>query len=126
MAKRRVIEIPGLSHRAPIPMGAAIGNIVFSSAISGRDPETNALPGDPDKQAEVLFRNISSFMERAGGTTDDIVRMTVYLKEERYRESINKEWLKMFPDEKDRPARHAIRVDVRGEVLFQIEIIAVI
>ena len=126
MAKRRVIEIPGLSHQAPIPMGAAIGNIVFSSAISGRDPKTDVLPEDPDKQAEVLFRNISSFMERAGGTTDDIVRMTVYLKEERYRESINKEWLKMFPDEKDRPARHAIRVDVRGEVLFQIEIIAVI
>ena len=126
MAKRRVIEIPGLSQRAPIPMGAAIGNIVFSSAISGRDPKTNTLPGDPDKQAEVLFRNIRSFMERAGGTTDDIVRMTVYLKEERYRESINKEWLKMFPSEHDRPARHAIRVDVRGEMLFQIEIFAVV
>ncbi len=65
-------------------------------------------------------------MERAGGTTDNIGHMTVYLKEERYRESINKEWLKMFPDERDRPARHAIRVDVRGEVLFQIEIIAVV
>ena len=107
-------------------MGAAIGNIVFSSAISGRDPKTNTLPGDPDKQAEVLFQNIKSFMERAGGTTDDIVRMTVYLKEERYRESINKEWLKLFPSEHDRPARHAIRVDVRGEMLFQIEIFAVV
>ena len=107
-------------------MGAAIGNIVFSSVISGRDPKTDALPGDPDMQAEVLFQNIRSFMERAGGTTDDIVRMTVYLKEERYRESINKEWLKMFPSEHDRPARHAIRVDVRGEVLFQIEIFAVV
>ena len=126
MAKRRVIEIPGLSHQAPIPMGAAIGNIVFSSAISGRDPKTNTLPGDPDKQAEVLFQNIRSFMERAGGTTDDIVRMTVYLKEERYRDSINKEWLKLFPSEHDRPARHAIRVDVRGEMLFQIEIFAVV
>ncbi len=73
-----------------------------------------------------LKTNIRTFMERAGGTTDNIGHMTVYLKEERYRESINKEWLKMFPDEKDRPARHAIRVDVRGEVLFQIEIIAVI
>ena len=126
MAKRRVIEIPGLSHRAPIPMGATIGNMVFSSAISGRDPETNVLPEDPDKQAEMLFRNIRTFMERAGGTTGDIGHMTVFLKEERYRESVNKEWLKMFPDEKDRPARHSIRVDVRGEVLFQIEIIAVV
>jgi enamine deaminase RidA (YjgF/YER057c/UK114 family) len=126
MAKRRAIEIPGLSHQAPIPMGAAIGNIVFSSAISARDPKTNTLPGDPDKQAKVLFQNIRSFMERAGGTTDDIVRMTVYLKEERYRESINKEWLTMFPSEHDRPARHAIKSEVRGEVLFQIEIFAVV
>ncbi|MFQ5918082.1 MAG: RidA family protein [Candidatus Binatia bacterium] len=126
MAKRRVIEIPGLSHQAPIPMGAAIGNVTFSSAISGRDPKTNTLPEDPDRQAEVLFRNIRTFLEQAGGTTDDIVRMTVYLKEERHRESINKEWLKMFPNENDRPARHAIKAEVRGEVLFQIEIIAII
>ncbi|MEE8076418.1 MAG: RidA family protein [Candidatus Binatia bacterium] len=126
MAKRRVIEIPGLSHQAPIPMGAAIGNVVFSSAISGRDPETNALPEEPDRQAGVLFQNIRTFMERAGGTTDNIGHMTVYLKEERYRESINKEWLKMFPSEHDRPARHAIKSEVRGEVLFQIEIIAII
>ena len=48
------------------------------------------------------------------------------MKEERYRESINKEWLKMFPSEHDRPARHAIKSEVRGEVLFQIEIIGVI
>ncbi len=107
-------------------MGAAIGNVVFSSAISGRDPETNALPEEPDRQAGVLFQNIRTFMERAGGTTDNIGHMTVYLKEERYRESINKEWLKMFPSEHDRPARHAIKSEVRGEVLFQIEIIAII
>ena len=126
MAKRKVIEIPGLAHQAPIPMGAKIGNIVFSSAISGIEPQTKSPPQDPDKQAEALFRNIRTFMKQAGGTPDDIIRMAVYLKEESYREAINKEWLKMFPDEHSRPARHAIKIELRGEVLFQIELVAVL
>lgn len=126
MGKRKSIEIPGVSHQAPIPMGTKIGNLVFSSAISGYDPQTKALPADPDQQAEMLFRNVRTFMEKAGGTADDIIKMTVFLREERYRESINKEWLKMFPDKEDRPARHAIKADLRGEVLFQVEIVAVL
>ena len=126
MAKRKVIEIPGLAHQAPIPMGAKIGNVVYSSAISGIEPQTKSPPQDPDKQAEALFRNIRTFMKQAGGTPDDIIRMAVYLKEESYREAINKEWLKMFPDEHSRPARHAIKIELRGEVLFQIELIAVL
>lgn len=125
-SRREVVEIPGLSHDAPIPMGAKIGGFVFSSAISGRDPETGALPDDPDLQAELLFRNIRTFMKNVGGTPDNIGHMTVYLKEEKHREAVNKEWLKMFPDEKDRPARHAITIELRGKVLFQIEIIAVL
>lgn len=125
-SRREVVEIPGLSHGAPIPMGAKIGGMVFSSAISGRDPETGELPVDPDLQAEVLFRNLRTFMKNAGGTPDSIAHMTVFLREEKYREAINKEWLKMFPDEKDRPARHAITIELRGKVLFQIEIIAVL
>ena len=43
-SKREVIEIPGLSHMVPIPMGAKKGNIVFSSAIGGRNPETGETP----------------------------------------------------------------------------------
>ena len=126
MAKREIIEIPGVSHQNPIPMGAKIGNLIFSSAIPGLDPEAKSLPEDPDKQAEVLFRNIRTFMERAGGSPEDIIRMTVYVKEEQYRDSINKEWLKMFPDEKDRPARHTIKSPIRGDMLFQIELVAVL
>lgn len=107
-------------------MGAKIGNIVYSSAISGLEPNAKSPPSDPDQQAEVLFRNIRTFMEHAGGTPDDIIRMTVYVKEEQYRDSINKEWLKMFPDENNRPARHTLKAPVRGEALFQVEVIAVL
>ena len=126
MAKRSVIEIPGLAHNAPIPNGAKIGNLVFSSAISGKDTETGKVPQDPDQQAEVLFRNIQKFMELAGGTPEHIGHMTVFLQEEKYRDSINQAWLKMFPDEHNRPARHALKAELRGGLLFQVELIAVL
>jgi hypothetical protein len=32
----------------------------------------------------------------------------------------------MFPNEEDRPARHAITAELRGGMLFQLEIIAVL
>ena len=126
MAKRTMIEIPGLAHGVPIPNGAKIGNVIFSSAISGKNTETGKLPPDPDEQAEVMFHNLRKFMELAGGTPENIGKMTVFLRDEKYRDSINKAWLKMFPDEHNRPARHAVKADLRGEVLFQIEVMAVL
>jgi 2-iminobutanoate/2-iminopropanoate deaminase len=109
-----------------IPNGTVIGNMVFSSAISGKDAKTGVLSSEPDEQAEAMFRNLRLFMEKAGGTPDNIAHMTVFLKEEKLRDSVNKAWLKMFPDEHDRPARHALKADLRGQFLFQIEVIAVL
>jgi len=127
MAKlRQTIEIPGMPHGAPIPNGAKIGNMVFSSGISGRDIEKELTPEDPDEQAAAMFRNLRTFMERAGGTPDHIVHMTVYMKDEKYRDNVNKEWVKMFPNEDDRPARHAVKIELRGSNFFQIEVVAVL
>jgi len=126
MAKREVIDIPGVAHQAPIPSGVKIGNMVFSSAISGRDAKTNELPADPDQQAKLLFQNLRTFMAQAGGNPDNIGHVTLYIKDERQRDIVNRYWIEMFPNEKDRPARHAVSADLRGGMLFQLEIIAVL
>lgn len=126
MAKRKSIHIKGMEHGAPIPNGAAVGNMVFSSAISGKDAKTGVMSPNPDEQAEAMFQNLQLFMESAGATPDNIGYMKVYLKEEKYRDAVNKAWLKMFPDEHDRPARHALKAELRGEMLMQIEVIAVL
>ena len=42
MAKRKSIHIEGMEHSAPIPNGVVIGNLVFSSAISGKDANRRA------------------------------------------------------------------------------------
>jgi 2-iminobutanoate/2-iminopropanoate deaminase len=126
VTQRRSIHIPGMKHGAPIPNGAALGNLIFSSAISGKDAKTGVLSPDPDEQAEAMFRNLRLFMETAGGTPANVGYMKVYLREEKFRDAVNKAWLKMFPDEHDRPARHALKAELRGDVLFQIEVIAVL
>jgi 2-iminobutanoate/2-iminopropanoate deaminase len=126
MAKRKSIHIKGMEHGAPIPNGTIMGNMIFSSAISGKDAQTGVLSDNPNEQAEAMFRNLTLFMEKAGGAPDNIAHMTVFLKEEKYREAVNNAWLKMFPDEHDRPARHALKADLRGQMLFQVEVIAVL
>ena len=40
MAKRKSINWPGFKHENPIPNASMIGNILMSSIISGRDPDS--------------------------------------------------------------------------------------
>jgi 2-iminobutanoate/2-iminopropanoate deaminase len=126
MARRRAIHLAGLQHGAPIPSGAVVGNVVFSSAISGRDPQTGVAPADPQAQAATMFANLRRFMEAAGGTPEDIGHLTLYLKDMKYREAANKAWIEMFPDAANRPARHAVQAEMRDDVFFQVEVIAVL
>jgi 2-iminobutanoate/2-iminopropanoate deaminase len=123
--KRRVLGVPGIEHQAPIPQAVEIG-LVFSSAIFGEDPETGELPPDPALQAELVFRHVRTLLEQAGSGPEAVAKMTIYVADDAYREAVNHEWLKMFPDEHDRPARHTVRADLRRGMLVQCELVAVV
>jgi 2-iminobutanoate/2-iminopropanoate deaminase len=126
MARREVLEIPGLGHGTnPIPLGVKIGSMVFSSTIMGQDT-TGETPNEPDQQIALAFQNMRRLVELAGGTTDDIAKVVVYLKDLRLRELVNVEWVKMFPNAHDRPVRHTIQSDSPTNPGIQLEIIAVL
>ena len=125
--KRRSIHVKGVQHGAPIPMGARVGNMLFSSGIMGTDPSPGTVPEDLGQQCELAFANMKSMVENAGGTIEDIGTIKVYMKDRSQREAVNRPWLKMFPDEENRPARHAIEYDAFPPgVLVQLEIVAVL
>ena len=92
----------------------------------GKDPADDSLPDDPARQAELMFQNARTLLERAGASFDDVAHMTVFLKDNAYREHLNREWLKAFPDEHDRPARHTLLWDLPGQMLIQCELVAVV
>ena len=129
MAARRPrsLEIPGVTHgKVPIPAGARVGNLIFSSGIMGKDPATDTLPADAAAQARFAFENLRTLLADGGARPEDVAKVTVFVKDNSAREPINNEWLKMFPDPHDRPARHTLVYDLQGGMLLQLEVVAVI
>ena len=107
MPKRQSIEVPGFSHANPIPAASRIGNIMMSSVISGRDPSTGEMPDHLAQQIVNIFTHIRSAMQAAGGSPEDIIKITFWVEDPASeRAALNGEWEKMFPDESSRPARH--------------------
>jgi len=106
MVQRDSIHINGFIHTNPIPNASRIGNIVVSGAIMGRDPETDAPGATLADQCQLVFRHIRATIEAAGGTPENIIKVTVWLKDPSDREALNYEWVRMFPDPESRPARH--------------------
>ena len=123
----RSIEVEGVTHgSAPIPMGARVGNMIFSSGLLGKDPATDRLPADGPAQARHLFDNLQTLLRNGGSAMEDVVHVTVFLKDNAHREALNAEWLRCFPDPHDRPARHVQMADLQNGILMQLEIVAVV
>ena len=123
----RSIEVPGVNHgNVPIPMGARVGNMLFSSGIAGKDPATNKVPPEAAEQARFAFQNLRTLLQNGGATLEDVGHVTVFVKDESVRDAINAEWVKCFPDPHDRPARHTLVHELRGGMLLQLEVIAVV
>jgi 2-iminobutanoate/2-iminopropanoate deaminase len=109
MAKRKSINYPGFKHENPIPNASRIGNILMSSIISGRDPQTSQMPPELDAQVTNIFKQIRLCVEAAGGTVDDIIKVNFWMKDPATgRKALNGEWSAMFPDPESRPARHTL------------------
>lgn len=125
--KRRSVEIEGFQHDNPIPSASRIGPFVVSGAISGKDPQTGKIPDSIGEQCALVFRHMRKIVEAASGTPEDILKVTVWLKEGAHRKVVNQEWLKLFPDAESRPARHTfIDQPLAGNMLVQCEFWAVL
>jgi 2-iminobutanoate/2-iminopropanoate deaminase len=106
MSHRRSIHIDGFSHVNPIPAASRIGPLLMSGVITGRDPATGQLPKSLQEQCAFMFGHVRAVVEAAGGSTDNIIKLTIWLANPGDRETLNTEWVRMFPDAESRPARH--------------------
>jgi enamine deaminase RidA (YjgF/YER057c/UK114 family) len=126
MAKRQSVNFPGFSHQNPIPNASRIGNVMMTSVISGVDPGTRNLPPELSNQVTNLFTHVRTAIQQAGGTPDDIIKMTFWMKDPTTgRAALNDEWLKMFPDAASRPARHTMALGPESNALVTCEFVAV-
>lgn len=125
MEKRRSIEVPGVQHKNPIPSASQRGPILASGGITGADPDTGAVPGDLDLQCRFMFENVRRIMAAAGGSPEDIVKVTVWIADRALRDILNRHWIAMFPDPHSRPARHTMTAhDLAVPMQVQCDILA--
>jgi 2-iminobutanoate/2-iminopropanoate deaminase len=126
MSKRVSIEVPGLKHDNPIPAACRIGPFLVSSVISPKDAQGN-VPEGLDAQCAQVFDNLKVLLAAAGATPEQVIKLTVWLKDRALRPHVNKFWLELFPDPHSRPARHTFSApDLPDPQMIQMEIMAIL
>jgi 2-iminobutanoate/2-iminopropanoate deaminase len=69
----------GFSSAVVVPLGPK--SLVFVSGEVGRDASGTVVKGGIEAEARQCFANIKHALERAGASTQDVVRITAYLKD---------------------------------------------
>jgi enamine deaminase RidA (YjgF/YER057c/UK114 family) len=122
---RRSVYVDEIAHQSPIPNASRIGNIIVSGLIRGADPATSKLAATLEQQCAFMFLHMRRAVESGGATVEDIIKVTVWMKE-LTRQPVNDQWVKMFPDPEARPARQILEVPMEPGVLIQCDFMAVI
>jgi 4-hydroxy-4-methyl-2-oxoglutarate aldolase len=126
-SRRRSIEVEGLAHgNLPIPVASRIGNIVATGGVRGVDPATGEMPQDVGAQARLMFDNLGRIVAAAGGSADDILKLTIWITDNDVRAALNDPWMDMFPDPHARPARHVLLYALPAGMRVQCEALIIL
>jgi enamine deaminase RidA (YjgF/YER057c/UK114 family) len=106
--------------------GLQVGNMVWISGTTARDDNGTVVGvGDMEAQAQKCLENIETILREAGGTRDDVVKLTVYLADRGYRDRFQQVRKRFF-----RPPYPAsamvVGTMVLPEYLVEIEAVAVL
>jgi len=102
------------TENAPAPIGTysqaiQFENITYISGQIGINPKTGELvPGVFREQAKQVFLNLANIVKAAGGTMDDIVKLTVYLTDLNDFKEVNNTFEGFFSE--PYPARAVIEI----------------
>ena len=110
----------------PIPVATRIGNLIVTGLIPSSEPQSRVFDPDPAAQIAQMFKNLETIVAAAGATLDDIIKITIYVKDRSIREFLNPIWIAYFPDEHSCPARSTMPVDdLAGGALIQCDALLV-
>jgi 2-iminobutanoate/2-iminopropanoate deaminase len=120
----KTVLVPG----APKPVGpyssaVIVGNLVYVSGQSGRDPETDVVSEDVEEQTEVCLKNVATILEAAGSSLSKVVRCGVFLVDMNDFKKMNGVYARMFGEH--RPARTTVAVSELPGPGLKVEIDAV-
>ncbi len=99
------------TEKAPKPVGPysqaiRCGKFLFISGQLGIDVSTGRLLEGFEEQAKKAFQNIFAILESAGFHVEDLVKITIYLKDSEYFKRMNRVYEEIFKNH--RPTRTTV------------------
>jgi len=99
------------------------GDLIFIAGQVAVEPETGRIPSSFADQLRLVLNHIRSILESAGSSMEQVLKMTVFLKDRAYRTEYDEVFRTYFKG--GFPARSTIVADLMGEeFLVEIEAIA--
>lgn len=126
MTLRKVIR----TDKAPAPVGPysqaiRVNGWLFVSGQIPIDPETgNLIEGDFKAKVRRVLENIKAIIEKAGGSLNDVVKVTVYLSDITKYSEFNEVYSEYFNEWK--PARVVVEAKLPKNADLEVEAIAYI
>jgi len=126
---KKVLKPAGILSRGSYSPGWEVsgGRVVF---IAGQIPwDANGqtvCKGDVAGQTRQVFANIATVLAEAGGSLEDVVKITVFAADIRYRDAINQVRTETFSEPYPASTQVAVASLVDSEWMVEIEAIAFI
>ena len=125
---RKVVAPPFIHQTTGYSHAIQAGNTLYIAGQVAVDPEGNVVGvGDIEAQVAQVWQNLRSILGYAGGSLEDIVKITVYTTDIAHRPAIAAARDRMFPTG-NYPASTFLVISslARPELLVEIEAIAVL
>ncbi|OGG52124.1 MAG: hypothetical protein A3F84_05630 [Candidatus Handelsmanbacteria bacterium RIFCSPLOWO2_12_FULL_64_10] len=111
---------PVSTDRAPKPgpysQGMLAGDTLYVSAVGPVDPATGQVVGTTiEEQAARAIQNIEAIVQAAGGTLNDVVKVTAFLSDLAHFEKFNEVYRKYFKP--PYPARSTFQVGLNRSLI---------
>lgn len=106
----------------PYSQGIVTGEFVFVAGQDGRDPMTGVRPEGIAAQTKQALSNIGAILKEAGSGLEKVVKASVFLNDLNDFDEMNKVYVTFFP--KDPPVRTTVQTPFRGDMLVEIDVIA--
>ena len=123
MSKKSIITNNAPAAIGPYSQGVDLGDLVLTSGQLPIDSATGEIPEGIEAQAKQSLTNVKGVIEASGLKMENVVKMTVFLKDMETFGAMNEIYKTFF--EEPYPARSAVEVArLPKDVLIEIEAIA--
>ncbi|WP_018924724.1 RidA family protein [Salsuginibacillus kocurii] len=109
----------------PYSQGVIVNNLFYSSGQIPLTKDMELVEGGVVEQTHQVFQNVKAVLKEAGSSLEDVVKVTVFIKNMDEFPTINEVYGEYFSDHQ--PARSCVEVArLPKDVLIEIEVIALV